>query len=132
VEADWSITAGKLTDVLDKIIDQRGKPAYIRCGNGPEFISQHLLKWAEDKKIELRFIQPGKPTQNGIVERLNGTLRKECLNLNWFNSLEEINELLGIRFKSYNFDRPHSSLNYQTPHDYEINNQNLYFKVVAV
>jgi hypothetical protein len=27
VEAAWSITAGKLTDVLDKIIDQRGKPA---------------------------------------------------------------------------------------------------------
>lgn len=132
VEAAWSITAGKLTDVLDKIIDQRGKPAYIRCDNGPEFISQHLKDWAEDKKIELRFIQPGKPTQNGIIERLNGTLRKECLNLHWFNSLEEINELLGIWFKSYNFDRPHSSLNYQTPHDYETNNQNLYFKMVAV
>lgn len=130
VEAAWSITANKLSDVLDKIIDQRGKPAYIRCDNGPEFISQHLKEWAERNKITLRFIQPGKPTQNGIIERLNGTLRTECLNLHWFNSLDEINDLLGKWFKTYNFDRPHSSLNYLTPHAFESQNQNLYFKMV--
>jgi putative transposase len=131
VEAAWSITATKLSDVLDKIIDQRGKPAYIRCDNGPEFISEHLKTWAEGKGIKLRFIQPGKPTQNGIIERLNGTLRTECLNLHWFNSLDEINELLGMWFKTYNFDRPHSSLNYLTPHAFESQNQNLYFRMVA-
>jgi Zn-finger protein len=53
-------------------------------------------------------IQPGKPNQNGIIERLNGTLRKECQNLNWFHSLDEVNELLEHWFKNFNFDRPHS------------------------
>lgn len=131
VEAAHSIKAAKLSEVLDRIIQMRGQPAYIRCDNGPEFISEHLKAWAEDKNIELRFIQPGKPTQNGIVERLNGTLRKECLNLHWFHSLDELNERLGHWFKTYNFDRPHSSLDYLTPHDFEIQNQNLYLKVVA-
>jgi putative transposase len=80
--------------------------------------------------VELRFIQPGKPTQNGIIERLNGTARRECLNLNWFNSLEEVNELLENWYKTYNFDRPHSSLRYKTPAAFEKANQNLYFKMV--
>lgn len=131
VEAAQSINATKLSDVLDKIIALRGKPAYIRCDNGPEFISQHLREWASTQNIELRFIQPGKPTQNGLIERLNGTLRTECLNLHWFDSLEELNDYLGIWFKTYNFDRPHSALNYITPHAFETQNQNLYFRLVA-
>jgi len=131
VEAAHSITAAKLSETLEHIIQMRGQPAYIRCDNGPEFISEHLNAWARNKNIELRFIQPGKPTQNGIIERLNGTLRKECLNLHWFHSLDDLNERLGHWFKTYNFDRPHSSLDYLTPHDFEIQNQNLYLKVVA-
>lgn len=130
VEAAHSIKAVKLSETLDQIIQMRGQPTYIRCDNGPEFISEHLKAWAEDKNIELRFIQPGKPTQNGIIERLNGTLRSECLNLHWFQSLDELNERLGHWFKTYNFDRPHSSLNYLTPHEFELQNQNLYLKVV--
>ena len=130
IEAANSINATKLVDVLDKIVEMRGLPRYIRCDNGPEFISEKLKQWAKDR-VEIKFIQPGKPTQNGIVERLNGTLRKECLNLNWFHSLEEINTLLDSWYKTYNFDRPHSSLQYKTPHDFENLNQNLYFNVVS-
>ncbi|MFM8373479.1 MAG: transposase, partial [Bacteroidota bacterium] len=77
-------------------------------------ISTLLKEWASDR-VEIRFIQPGKPTQNGIIERLNGTVRRECLNLNWFNSLDEVNDLLGHWNKSYNFDRPYSSLKYKLP-----------------
>ena len=88
VEAAHSITAGKLIETLDRIGEMRGWPRYIRCDNGPEFISYMLKQWAEEKNIEIKFIQPGKPTQNGIVERLNGTVRTECLNLNWFYSLD--------------------------------------------
>jgi putative transposase len=129
IEAAHSINAAKLTEVLDQIVQIRGLPRYIRCDNGPEFISTHLKQWAADK-VQIKFIQPGKPTQNGIIERLNGTVRKECLNLNWFYSLEEINDLLGQWYKTYNFDRPHSCLKYQTPATFEKLNQNLYFRMV--
>lgn len=130
VEAAHSITAAKLVEVLDKILSLRGKPRYVRCDNGPEFISAKLKQWAEENQIETKFIQPGKPTQNGIIERLNGTVRAECLNLNWFHSLEEINDLLGQWYKTYNFDRPHSCLKYQAPAAFENLNQNLYFRMV--
>lgn len=130
-EAHTNISAKTLVEVLDKIIEWRGKPSYIRCDNGPEFISKKLEEWAIDNKIELRFIQPGKPTQNGLIERLNGTLRKECLNLEWFESIPKLNEQLQEWWNTYNDIRPHSSLGYKTPNEMEQLNKNLYFKVVA-
>ena len=91
-EAHESISAKKLIEVLDRVVAWRGRPEYIRCDNGPEFISEQLSDWASSQQIELRFIQPGKPSQNGIIERLNGTLRRECLNIEWFGSMELLNE----------------------------------------
>ncbi len=129
-EARQSIPADDLTGILSQIVAWRGCPAYIRCDNGPEFISDKLAEWAKDNKVELRFIQPGKPTQNGLIERLNGTLRTECLNLEWFEDLEHLNEKLQDWWHTYNFVRPHSSINYQTPDNKE-QTSTLYFKPVA-
>ncbi|MDO8969128.1 MAG: transposase, partial [Saprospiraceae bacterium] len=42
--------------------------------------------------MEIKFIQAGKSSQNGLIERLIGTLRTECLNLEWFRTLEKLNE----------------------------------------
>jgi hypothetical protein len=50
--------------VPDEIITGCGGHQAIRCDNGPELTSRHFLAWALDGKIELRHIQPGKPTQN--------------------------------------------------------------------
>lgn len=130
-EAYTSISAKTLVAVLDKILQWRGKPAYIRCDNGPEFISRRLQEWTDLHEVEIKFIQPGKPSQNGLVERLNKTLRKECLNLEWFSSIEELNEKIQQWWVEYNSLRPHSHLGYLTPNEYEIKNQNFSLNVVA-
>ncbi|NRA51861.1 MAG: IS3 family transposase [Phaeodactylibacter sp.] len=130
-EAHTNISAKKLIEVLDKIVEWRGKPSYIRCDNGPEFISHRLQAWADKHKIELKFIQPGKPSQNGIIERLNGTLRRECLNLEWFESITKLNEQIQDWWEVYNSIRPHSSIGYKTPDEYEKCKQNFYFSMVA-
>lgn len=130
-QAYSSISAKVLIEVLNLVLQWRGCPAYIRCDNGPEFISQKLEQWAKDNEVELRFIQPGKPSQNGIIERLNGTLRTECLNLEWFKSMETLNEKIQEWSVIYNTMRPHSSIGYSTPDELEQNNLNLYFSTVA-
>lgn len=130
-EAHHSITAKKLTEILDQIVEWRGKPAYIRCDNGPEFISHELQLWADKNGVDIRFTQPGKPSQNGLIERLNGTLRRECLNLEWFISLPKLNESIQKWYKEYNTIRPHSSIGYQTPDELEESKKDLYFKAVA-
>ena len=130
-EAHQSISAKKLVDILNHVLEYRGKPAYIRCDNGPEFISQKLELWATKHNIELKYIQPGKPSQNGLVERLNKTLRIECLNLCWFTSMEELNEEIQSWSQVYNHLRPHENLGNKTPDYYENQKQNLYYSAVA-
>lgn len=130
-EAHTNISAKALTEILDKVVEWRGAPSYIRCDNGPEFISRRLELWAGENKVELKFIQPGKPSQNGLVERLNGTLRKECLNLEWFESIPRLNEQIQDWWQVYNNIRPHSSIGFKTPDEMEELNEKLYFRVVA-
>ena len=130
-EAHNNISAKKLIDVLDKVIEWRGTPQYIRCDNGPEFIAGRLKIWADKHGIELRYIQPGKPSQNGLIERLNKTLRVECLNLSWFNSLHELNTELQDWSVTYNSLRPHQNLGYYAPINYESRNDNFYKRLVA-
>ena len=130
-EAHDSISARKLIGILDKVIEWRGTPKYIRCDNGPEFIAQSLKAWAEKHGIELRYIQPGKPSQNGLIERLNKTLRVECLNLHWFQSMNELNENIQDWSVTYNQVRPHKNLGYISPVKHENESQNFYFQAVA-
>lgn len=130
--AATSISGRKLVKLLQNVIAQQGNPAYIRCDNGPEFISRSLERFAEENGIEIRFSQPGKPTQNGLVERLNGTQRNECLNLKYFKTVQEVQQDLDSWWNDYNFDRPHSALGYLTPQQFIDKNQNLYFNLVAV
>ena len=120
-----------LIEILDKVVAWRGCPAYIRCDNGLEFISGKLETWVKKNNVELRFIQPGKPSQNGLIERLNGTLRKECLNLKWFVSIRSLNEQLQQWWLEYNTLRPHSSIGFVTPDEFENTKQHLYFSAVA-
>ena len=118
--------------MLDQVVNYRGRPAYIRSAdNGPEFISHKLRSWAQEQGIELRFIQPGKPTQNGLIERLNKTLRTECLNLTWFRGLAELNDELQAWSQTYNLIRPHKNLGQMSPETYELENQKFYYSVVA-
>ena len=75
------------------MIEWRGKPAAIRCDNGPEYISNELITWANQHQITILYIQPGKPTQNAYVERFNRTARHEWLDLHMLESVEQAQNL---------------------------------------
>lgn len=56
-----------------------------------------------------------KPTQNAFVESFNGKFRDNCLNQQWFRTINEARSLIETWRIDYNEIRPHSSLNYQPP-----------------
>ncbi len=56
--------------------------------------------------------------QNGHVESFNGRLRDECLNTNWFRTLNDVRCTLVTWREEYNCERPHSSLDYRTPNEF--------------
>jgi len=61
----------------------------IHVDNGSEFTSKAVDKWANDRGVTLAFSRTGKPTDSPFIESFNGSFRDECLNVNWFLSLED-------------------------------------------
>ncbi|HFK4386141.1 TPA: integrase core domain-containing protein, partial [Klebsiella pneumoniae] len=90
----------------------------IRTVQGPEFTCRALDQWAFEHGVELRLIQPGKPTQNGFIESFNGRFRDECLNEHWFSDIVHARKIINDWRLDYNECRPHSSLNYLTPAEF--------------
>ena len=115
IEADTSLPSLRVIRVLEGLIHKRGKPSNIRVDNGPEFISRKLEAWCTKQEITLQFIQPGKPMQNGYIERKNGSIRRELLDAYLFDSLSEVRVMCEEWREDYNGQRPHKSLGYLSP-----------------
>ncbi len=118
LEADTSLGSGRVTRVLEQLIEERGRPENVRSDNGPEFTSRRMLGWAEAWKVGLVHIQPGRPMQNGHVESFNGRLRDECLNVEVFFTLADARRKLTLWLHDYNHHRPHSALADRTPAEF--------------
>ena len=118
IEIDTSLPALRVIRILNQLIENRAKPKTIRVDNGPEFISDRLQQWCDDRGITLQFIQPGKPMQNGFVERNNGSLRKELLDAYLFYSLYQVREMAQQWRHDYNYERPHESLGFVPPTEF--------------
>ena len=99
---DTGISSRQVTRVLERVIDERGAPASLRCDNGPEFTSDHFVEWCGSKSLTVTHIQPGKPVQNGHVESFNGRFRDECLNMSWFVNLADARRKIEAWRKEYN------------------------------
>jgi putative transposase len=117
IEVDTSLRAERVIRVLDQIVKWRGKPLRIRVDNGPEFISNKLGLWCEEHKINLQFIQPGKPSQNAYIERFNGSFRKDVLDAYIFETLTQVRILAEEWMDDYNHERPHDALQGRSPAD---------------
>jgi len=94
---------------------EHGLPQVITTDNGTEFTSRAVDEWAHRCGVKLNFIRPGKPVENAYIESFNGRLRQECLEENWFTSLEDAKMKIEAWRKDYNEHRPHSSLGDETP-----------------
>lgn len=115
IEVNISIPAKYVVRVLERLIYFRAKPKRLRVDNGPEFLAQDFVEWCKNEGIEILYIQPGKPQQNAFIERFNGSFRRDVLDANWFNSLEEVRHCAEKWRMDYNEKRPHETLNNMSP-----------------
>ena len=118
IEVDVSLPGERIVRVLDRVAAERGYPNAVVCDNGPEFRGEALDQWAHRHRVQLAFIEPGKPVQNAFVESFNGKFRDECLNENWFVSLADARQTIEAWRLDYNATRPHSSLADRTPEEF--------------
>jgi putative transposase len=117
LEPARAMTARRVVEILDRIAAERGLPVSIRVDNGPEFDSHALREWATKNGVQLEFITPGRPTENGHIESFNGRLRQECVGLWWVESLTDARDVLGEWKDRYNNERTHSAIG-TTPASY--------------
>lgn len=120
IEVATSIAAKSVIRTLEQLIDWRGKPKAIRVDNGPEFTSADFSLWCEKEQINIQFTQPGKPMQNGFIERFNGSYRREILDSYLFFDLDEVRQLTNEWMEHYNTQRPHEALANHTPKEWPL------------
>ena len=118
IEVDFNLPAARVVRTLERIAAERGYPLKLRLDNGPELVSVTLADWAEQHSVTLEFIKPGKPMQNGFIERFNRTYREAVLDMFVFQSLDEVREQTEKWLKEYNEERPHDALGDLTPREY--------------
>jgi transposase InsO family protein len=92
-----------------------GQIEYIHIDNGSEF-KKHFEQAAKELGIELLHARPYQPKDKPLVERFNGILKQEFIDLGNFTlDVEEFNRSLLDYITFYNFKRPHWSLNLKRP-----------------
>ncbi len=115
VKPSFSLPAIRVTQLLDQIASIKGYPEMIRVDNGTEFRSSTFSDWAEQHQILIHYTQPGKPAQNGFVERFNRTYREDILDMNLFSNIGEVSLITKRWLTMYNKERPHQALGGKTP-----------------
>jgi putative transposase len=119
LSVDRSMSSVKVVAALTKAIDEYGAPPEsITVDNGTEFTGRAFDAWAVDHGVRVNFIRPGKPVENSYAESFNGRLRDECLNVEWFGSLEDARRKIADWRDHYNHVRPHSSLDDRAPAEF--------------
>jgi len=116
--ASSSLPSVRITKWLDRLAEKRGYPERIRVDNGPENLSKHFQKWAQERNIQIQYIQPGKPAQNAYIERFNRTYREAVLDMYLFKTVREVQNITDDWLKHYNEERPHMALDNLTPSDF--------------
>lgn len=125
---DFSISGERLVRMLDDLHKTRGLPKEVVVDNGPELTSKAMFLWSQRTGAQIRFIQPGKPSQNAFVESFNGKLRDACLNEHWFINIDDARRLIEAWRVHYNRVRPHSALGYRTPEQFRLAGEKGYGK----
>jgi putative transposase len=116
MEAERRIDADKVVDVLDRIVaEQRRRPGFVRCDNGPEMTSNALRDWCRFSRTGAAFIEPGSPWENPFVESFNSRVRDELLAVESFSCLTEAKVMVEDFRVDYNRNRPHRAHAMMTP-----------------
>jgi len=118
VDAGLSYPAKAVVETLNNIKEETGTHKYMRCDNGPEFISRTFMIRCTENHIEIKYKQPGKPMQNGYIERFNRFFREDILGACYFNDIYQLQSISNNWREDYNFNHSHKSQGNKSPKEY--------------
>ena len=81
---------------------------------GVQYCCDAYVKLLQDKKIKISMTENGDPLENAIAERVNGILKQELLE-EAFQCFDVAQKAIAIACSTYNYLRPHNSINNLKP-----------------
>jgi len=103
------------------LFESTAKPV-IRTDNGPQFISHVFEEGCMEIDVYHERIPSKTPNKNAHIESFHRIFQDECIGVYEFKSYKEAYLEISRFMKRYNTSRIHSSLKYQTPNEFFIQN----------
>jgi len=110
-----TMDAGFCIDCLEEALRCHGKPEIFNSDQGVQFTSTVFTDVLKREGITISMDGRGRALDNIFVERLWRSLKHEDIYLKGYTNMGELTLGLTEYFTFYNEERPHQSLNYQTP-----------------
>lgn len=99
---------------------RRGQPAFFHSDQGRQYAASDHVALLHAVGATVSMSDAGCPTQNAFVERFIRTLKEEHVFYHEYVSLADMRaQLRQFLEVEYNCERPHSSLGYMTPQQFE-------------
>ena len=124
---DWhskSVLAWKLssvmdtalaTDVLKEAIDKYGRPEIFNSDQGSQYTSFEHTNMLKRNNIQVSMNGKGRSIDTIAIERFFRTLKYDEIYINEYSSISDLKKGIDRYINFYNFERFHSSLNYEKP-----------------
>jgi putative transposase len=94
-----------------------GRPEIFNSDQGSQFTSEKFTGVLEGRGVAVSMDGRGRCLDNIFIERLWRSLKYEEVYLRDYRLVPEARAGIGRYFQFYNYERPHQSLEYQTPAD---------------
>ena len=115
IEVDRSLTGQRVVAVLERLAARAGLPQILQVDNGP---SSPPKRWTPGRIAAASSWRSVVPARRPIIPSSRPSTdasAQECLDQQWFYSLEEARDCLEEWRRDYNTIRPHTALGNQTP-----------------
>jgi putative transposase len=123
---DWYsryVLAWRLSNTLDTLFCIEalqealllGRPEIFNTDQGVQFTSEAFTSILKAAEIQISMDGKGRALDNIFVERLWRTVKYEDIYLKRYDTVPALDLGMHKYFGFYNYERPHSSLDYQTP-----------------
>ena len=116
-----AVTASVVSATFYEAFIHRNQPENLMFHSdmGSQYTSKAFQKRLRDLGVDQSFSKPGCPYDNAVVESFFASLKKEELHRTDYENTTQLRAAVEAYIEFFNHDRPHMSLNFLTPDEYE-------------
>lgn len=110
-----TMDATLVTDTLQEALSKYPAPEFFNSDQGSQYTSHKHTELLKNYNIKISMNGRGRSIDNIVMERFFRTLKYNCIFINEFKTIKALQEGIKSYITKYNYQRFHSSINYQKP-----------------